>query len=39
MLYSEIRRLKVWYKFTKALKQPTVSMSKVYPKKQYFSET
>jgi len=32
MLYSEIRRLKVWYKFAKVLKQPSVSISKVYPK-------
>jgi len=33
MLYSEIRRLKVWYKFTKVLKQPAVSISKFYPPK------
>jgi membrane protein YdbS with pleckstrin-like domain len=32
MLYSEIRCLKVWYKFTKVLKQPVVSISRVYPK-------
>jgi hypothetical protein len=32
MSYSEIRRLKVGYKFTKVLKQPVVSISRVYPK-------
>jgi hypothetical protein len=30
MLYCEIRRLKVWYKFTKVLKQPGVSISSIY---------
>ena len=30
MLYCEIRRLKVWYKFTKVLKQTVFPISSVY---------
>jgi len=32
MLCSEIRRLKVWYEFTKVLKQLVVSVHRVYLK-------
>jgi hypothetical protein len=38
MLYCEIRRLKVWYKFTKVLKQHVVSIYSVYSEDNIFQK-